>query len=99
MCASCLEGHGRTRTAKLREPSFWNEKSWSRLDRQFGLCELLYRAGRHDAIYGVETRHHWYYEDGWYVKLSVTMVSYHRAQTPDLLPPYHVPTSWLAISR
>ena len=73
MCASCLAGYGRTRTAKLREPSFWSEKSWSRLDRQSGVCELSYRAVGHDAVYRVKTRHRWYYEDSWYVKRSVTI--------------------------
>ena len=79
VCASCLEGYGRTRTAQLREPSFWIEKSWSRLDRQSGVCELLYCGAGHDAVYRVETRHRWSYEDCWYVKLSVAIISWHRA--------------------
>ncbi len=75
VCASCLEGYGRTRTGNLREPSFRIEKSWSRLDRQSGVCELLYGEAGHDGVYRVKTRHRWYYEGGWYVKPSMTIIS------------------------
>lgn len=75
MCTSRLESHDLTRTIKLRKPSFWNEKSWTRFDCQSRVCNLVYRSAGDDAVYGVETRHCWYHEDGWYVNLSVTTIS------------------------